>query len=102
MLTVSNSLFKGRGEAGTDGDGKSIQLRGSSLFESEINDLGEPLLVETFGQIGDGPAPIGVITTLRGNDITKDAPATGDGGTSVVETGFDREDGRFFSHVEVF
>lgn len=70
-------------------------------MESAVDDTGEPLPMQSFGDIGDGATPTGVVQGLGTDDITDNARTYCNGGTGVVEAGFDRENGWFACHVGV-
>jgi len=82
-------LFEGRGEAGADCNGESVEFGRSRLRESTINHAREPFMVQALGDIGDGATPTGMVAGLTRDYVGQDRCAAGNGCTSVVEAGFE-------------
>ncbi|KKU15013.1 MAG: hypothetical protein UX21_C0007G0015 [Microgenomates group bacterium GW2011_GWC2_45_8] len=55
--------------------------------------------MESFGDVGDGSAPTGVVAGLTGDYVGNNPWPDRDGGAGVVETGFDRQDGWLALHI---
>ena len=102
FLGISNALLEGRGETGTDCHGESVELWTTSFMQCAVDNFGEPLVVESAGDVWHCTSPVGMVAGLAAHHVTENSGAASDGGTSVVEAGFDSEDGRVLHNLVLY